>query len=344
MTSRSGKYHPLLHRFTVITAVFTLFLIFVGGLVKSTESGLSVPDWPTTYGENMFLFSPDKMVGGVFYEHGHRLFASLVGAMILFQAGWFLLKESRIWVKRTAISTLIVVIFQGILGGLTVKFLLPVWISSAHAILAQMTLCLTVLLAIATSKYWIQTSLSFVPKKLFYLALFFTVVVWIQLVLGAVMRHSEAGLAAFDFPGMYGEIMPEFSNSHIYNEMRNQFIWDQIDADGKIPEHRDLLDEHLEDLTPFKLFIHFAHRVWGLVVFIVSVIYMLSVLKGNSIPVFLKGACILTTLAIIIQAMLGIFTIWSLRDIYITTSHVANGAFILALCFFQTAWTWRLKT
>lgn len=318
--------------------------MFIGGLVKSTESGLSVPDWPTTYGENMFLFSPEKMVGGIFYEHGHRLSASLVGAMILIQAIWFLFREKRLWVRKCAVITLCVVIIQGILGGLTVKFLLPVWISSAHAVLAQMTLCLTVLLMISTSKSWIKTSLSPAPAKLFYWMAVLTSVVWIQLIIGAVMRHSEAGLAAFDFPTMYGEIIPEFSKSHVYNEMRNQFIWDQIDAAGKIPDHRELLDEHLAALTPFKVFIHFIHRFWGFIVFGMTTAYMVVLFREKNIPGFLNTAGILTMTAILSQVALGVFTIWSLRDIYIATSHVANSAFILALCFFQAAWTWRLKT
>ena len=158
------------------------------------------------------------------------------------------------------------------------------------------------------------------------------------------MRHSEAGLAAFDFPTMYGEIIPDFSKSHVYNEMRNQFIWDHIDAAGKTPDHRDLLDEHLEALTPFKVFIHFMHRLCGFIVFCISTTYLAVLFREKNIPGFLNATGTLTMIAILFQVTLGVFTIWSLRDIYIATSHVANGAFILALCSFQTAWTWKLKT
>src|SRR5262249_33562860 len=126
-----------LHRFAVFTACSTVLLIFVGGLVTSTDSGLSVPDWPTTYGWNMFTFPVSKWVGGILYEHGPRLLASLVGFLTVILTIWTWSKESRKWVRWLSVAALATVIMQGILGGLTVRFLLPPAVSTAHACLAQ---------------------------------------------------------------------------------------------------------------------------------------------------------------------------------------------------------------
>ena len=120
-----------LHRFAVATAVATLFLIFAGGLVTSTESGLSVPDWPLSYGRLM-----PPMVGGVFYEHGHRMVATAVGILTILLAVWLSRREPRAWVRRLGYAALAAVVAQGVLGGLTVLFLLPMAVSVAHACLA----------------------------------------------------------------------------------------------------------------------------------------------------------------------------------------------------------------
>src|SRR5262249_39781478 len=108
-----------LHRFAVATAVATLLLIVAGGLVTSTESGLSVPDWPTIYGQNMFTFPPSKWVGGIRFEHTHRLIASTVGALTIVLAIWLARREPRAWVRRLGFSALAAVVAQGLLGGLT---------------------------------------------------------------------------------------------------------------------------------------------------------------------------------------------------------------------------------
>src|SRR5438034_9800525 len=111
-----------LHRFALLTACSTALLIFVGGLVTSTGSGLSVPDWPTSYGWNMFTFPVSKWVGGIRYEHSHRLIASTVGFLTIIMAGWTWKVEPRRWVRRLAFAALGAVILQGLLGGLTVLF------------------------------------------------------------------------------------------------------------------------------------------------------------------------------------------------------------------------------
>src|SRR5438132_12273459 len=125
-----SPFAPWRHRLSLLLVASTLALIFVGGLVTSTGSGLSVPDWPLSYGRVM-----PPMVGGVFYEHGHRMVASTVGFLTLVLALWTAQAERRATVRRLAWAALAAVIAQGLLGGLTVLFLLPKAISIAHACL-----------------------------------------------------------------------------------------------------------------------------------------------------------------------------------------------------------------
>src|ERR1700754_2265798 len=119
----------MLHRFAKLVAACTVILVLAGSFVTSTGSGLSVPDWPTTYGWNMFTFPPSKWVGGIFYEHGHRLIASTVGFLTIVLSAWLWFTERRRWLRWLGISALVAVVAQGILGGLTVLFFLPAPIS-----------------------------------------------------------------------------------------------------------------------------------------------------------------------------------------------------------------------
>ena len=146
----------MLHRFATFVAGCTVLLVLAGSLVTSTGSGLSVPDWPTTYGWNMFTFPPSKWVGGILYEHGHRLIASGVGFLTIVLAGWLWLQEPRRWMAWLGVAALGTVVAQGVLGGLTVLFFLPAAVSTAHAGLAEIFLCLTIAIALFTSPGWIE--------------------------------------------------------------------------------------------------------------------------------------------------------------------------------------------
>ena len=142
-----------LHRFALATALMTVGLIAVGGLVTSHEAGMAVPDWPTSYGYNMFLFPISKWVGGIFYEHSHRLFASGVGFLTTILAVWLWVKEPRRWVRWLGVAAFFSVVLQGVLGGLRVT-LLKAQIGIFHAILAQMFLVLLCAIALFTSSWW----------------------------------------------------------------------------------------------------------------------------------------------------------------------------------------------
>src|SRR2546422_7707118 len=145
----------MLHRFAQLVAACTILLVLAGSLVTSTGSGLSVPDWPTSYGWSMFTFPPSRWVGGILYEHGHRLIASTVGFLTIVLAAWLWVQDPRRWMKRLGLTALGAVIAQGVLGGLTVLFFLPAPVSTAHAGLAEIFFCITVAIALFTSPRWI---------------------------------------------------------------------------------------------------------------------------------------------------------------------------------------------
>src|ERR1700704_5488131 len=199
----------MLHRFAKLVAACTVILVLAGSFVTSTGSGLSVPDWPTTYGWNMFSFPPSKWVGGILYEHGHRLIASTVGFLTIILAAWLAFADPRRWMKWLGAGALGAVIAQGLLGGLTVLFFLPAAISTAHAGLAEIFFGMTVAIAIFTSPGWIagydmnaaidapagshhQGGHAAPPLR--YIATTATLLIYAQILVGATMRHTGAGL------------------------------------------------------------------------------------------------------------------------------------------------------
>src|SRR6476660_7288461 len=139
-----------LNRFAILVACATFFLIIAGALVTSHDAGLATSDWPLSNGQ---VFP--KMVGNLFWEHGHRMVATTVGLLTIVLMVYALLKEKRAWVRRLSVVALAGVIAQGLLGGLTVKLMLPLAVSAAHATLAQLFFCTTVSLAVFTSRSWI---------------------------------------------------------------------------------------------------------------------------------------------------------------------------------------------
>src|SRR5271169_1197354 len=191
LTSRTIPYNQAYHRFAVFLAGATLLLIVLGALVTSNDAGLSVPDWPTSFGS---LYKIPPMVGGVKYEHGHRMFAEFVGLLIIVMAVWTQRVEQRKWMKLLGWIALAAVIGQGVLGGLTVLFYLPWVISTAHATLAQTIFCVVIAMALFTSKGWLQDSQPIAEHGLTLatptLAAITAGCVWVQLILGAAFRHT----------------------------------------------------------------------------------------------------------------------------------------------------------
>ena len=177
-----------LNRFAILVACATFFLIIAGALVTSNDAGLATSDWPLSNGQ---VFP--KMVGNLFWEHGHRMVATTVGLLTIGLMVYVLLKEKRSWVRKLSVVALAGVIAQGLLGGLTVKLLLPLAVSAAHATLAQLFFCTTVSLAVFTSRSWIEAApigeeKGTVPVR--YLCTAALITIFLQLILGATLRHS----------------------------------------------------------------------------------------------------------------------------------------------------------
>ena len=188
---QDSVYKPGLHRFAKLLALCTLFLVIAGGLVTSNDAGLSVPDWPLSYGKLM-----PKMEGGIFYEHGHRMIATLVGFLTVVLAIWIWRADRRPWMKRLGLVAVLAVIAQGVLGGMTVIYLLPKSVSVSHACLAQLFFSLTVALALFTSESW-KRGMAQVEDRgwpsVRMLALAAPICVVGQLALGAAARHKAIG-------------------------------------------------------------------------------------------------------------------------------------------------------
>ena len=171
-------------------ASVTFLLIIAGALVTSNDAGLSVPDWPTSFGS---LYKIPHLVGGVKFEHTHRMIAQFVGFLSIILAVWTWRADPRRWMKYLGVTALGLVIAQGILGGLTVLFYLPPAISSAHAALAQTFFCVVVLIALFTGRSWVEETPQLesddLRPSLFTLALLSIFVLYVQLILGAMFRH-----------------------------------------------------------------------------------------------------------------------------------------------------------
>jgi cytochrome c oxidase assembly protein subunit 15 len=201
------RYNAPLHRFAALTAFSTLLLLAAGGLVTSTGSSLAVPDWPLSFGQ---VFP--KMEGGVLYEHGHRMIAAAVGLLTTVLMIWLLRAEPRAWVRKLGVAAFLAVLAQGLLGGITVLLKLPLLVSMGHACLGQGFFCITVALTLATSREWIQPA---PPARredavpgLRALGVMTTVFIFLQLILGALVRHTGAGLSIPDFPLSFGRLVP----------------------------------------------------------------------------------------------------------------------------------------
>ncbi len=218
MAQRSTSLARWLNRFAWFTAVATLLLICSGGMVTSKGVGLAVPDWPTTFGYNMFLFPVSKWIGGVLFEHTHRLIASTVGFLTIILAIWLWRTEDRPAVRTLGLLAVGGVILQGILGGLRVTMLKD-QIGIFHACLAQAFLGLIVLIAIVTTDFWRTLSQNSTVlngqvhqrfRRVKQFAIVATTLIYVQLALGATMRHQHKDLAILDFPTANGAWIPQY--------------------------------------------------------------------------------------------------------------------------------------
>jgi len=336
-TPESSALTPFvwLRRFTKLVVAATLYLIFMGAQVKSHEAGLSVPDWPNTYGQNMFLFPPSQWVGGIGYEHTHRLFASLVGFLSIITAVWLTIRDPRHWVRGLAYGALALVIIQGIFGGITVLLLLPAPVSTLHALFAQAFLMLTIIVAYTQSKEHrtrIETGKSEPPNPVLKPALWVVAAVYIQLLLGAFMRHTEAGLAIPDFPTTGGRWFPVFNEATL--AWINQWRFDYSFEAGGVG---------LEPVTMGQVLIHFAHRLGAVFVLTTVVIATRAACRvRKELPKVWRAALLLDGV-VVYQLVLGMYVVWSHKEPLHTSSHVVTGAAILGIATLLALRAWPLN-
>jgi cytochrome c oxidase assembly protein subunit 15 len=278
-----------LHGYAVITGFATFVLIIAGGLVTSTDSGLAVPDWPLSYG---MLFPP--MVGGIFYEHGHRMIAGTVGLMMAALAIWTWRRDARAWVRRLAWIALGTVVIQAILGGITVLWFLPPLVSTSHLGTAMLFFALVSALAVTTSRGWTAVP----PRRpvagslpLPRLAALTTLVVYAQILLGAAMRHTGAGLACPDFPLCNGAFLPP--------------------------------------LTSAALALHLSHRVGAVVVAVLVLLVAERAWARHPDLSELRRPALAAVALVGLQVLLGALSVLSRLSVGMTTAHVAGGALLL---------------
>jgi cytochrome c oxidase assembly protein subunit 15 len=277
----------LLHWLALITLSATTFLVFAGGMVTSTGSGLAVPDWPLSFGS----LNP-SMVGGVFYEHGHRLIAGGVALLTTFLALLAWRVEPRAGVRRLAWAALGLVLAQALLGGLTVLFLLPTAISVAHAATANLFFAVVAALTWLTSSASSSTPAEPEPGRSApggWIVL--AVVIYGQMLLGALMRHTGAGLAIPDFPLMFGRLIPP--------------------------------------LDTWPVAIHFAHRMGALLVILLAIPVLAATLRAAGRAQHLLGPAATMTMLLPLQAALGALTVWTGKAPILTSLHVVGGTLCL---------------
>jgi cytochrome c oxidase assembly protein subunit 15 len=190
LNSIAATYNRAHHTFAICIAWATFVVITAGALVTSNDAGLSVPDWPTSFG---YLVKVPHFVGGVRYEWTHRMLAGSLITLTLAIAIWTLVAEKRRWMRWLAIGAFCTVIAQAILGGLTVLLFQPPLVSTAHAAVAQTFFCIAVAIAMFTGRKWVEEHprVEFDQRRpsLFTLTLLSIFVLYVQLFLGGMFRH-----------------------------------------------------------------------------------------------------------------------------------------------------------
>ena len=304
-------YKPFLFWFGFFTLIWITFLLYAGGFTTSIRAGMAFLDWPLSNGSinpEGWLENEDMMA-----EHSHRLLGAIMGLLSVALCVTAYLQRASPRIRKLGIWLVIIVVTQGLLGGLRVKLdalnldidhnLYAQTFAVAHGTLAQIFLCLLVAFTVMNSKSWIQRKAGFTvaPSSsvgLFGLIACLTII--LQLIIGAVMRHSYAGLAITSFPYSHPDgywIPPAFN---------------------------------------FKVAIHFAHRVGGIVVSIAIIAFTMKIWRESQSRKALGNLAITLIALLGFQIYLGAMTIWTVRNPHVATFHMLNGAFLLSICWMMT--------
>lgn len=324
------QYNRGLHIVALLTAVATFPLIFMGGLVTSHQAGMSVPDWPNSYGYNMFLFPPRLWIGGILYEHTHRLMGTVVGMLSIVLCIWAWKVEPRRWVRWLAVGVLAAVILQGVVGGLRVV-LVNLDLAIVHACFAQAFFCLTALMCIVTSKWWQDRRTTGSQPLLgaqhglktrdtnngvVHVAVAAVIVVYLQLIIGATMRHYQAGLAIPDLPLAYGKLLPPATTLGL----------------AEVNAHR-AWQLHEAPVSLTQVWLHFGHRVGAIIVTLVLGAVIFRAIRDHRTERKLVTPAVVLALLLLIQLTLGVLTVLWKKPADVASTHVAVGALILVTTF-----------
>lgn len=357
MTSGWTFARTALHWWAVATAVLTFVLLCSGGLVTSHGAGLAVPDWPNSFGYNMFAFPISRWVEGIFFEHSHRLIATFVGLFTAVFAAWLWVSESKgearwiglggivavvlllgvrvmpvylalaalapvaivtaFWLHRNdgerlrwlGMAALAAVVLQGVLGGLRVVWLKD-QIGIFHALLAQSFFVLITLLAIMTSRRFAEKRWAdFEPRPaLRWWALGATLLIFLQLGLGATMRHEHIGLSIPDFPLAYGRLLPDTTAAAM----------EKINATRQAG--------HEMPTTALQIWIQMIHRFVAVAIALAVAIFFGKARRSTKAVQFWSAVWLAM---IFLQIGLGAWTIWSKKAADVATAHMALGALSL---------------
>ena len=337
MSART-QYSPWLNRFAIATALATFILIGFGGLVTSKGVGMAVPDWPNTFGYNMFLVPFDQWIGkyGIFEEHSHRLMASFVGLLTIILAVWLRMKDNRKWVRRLGFGAVVLVVVQGILGGLRVTEINPN-LGLIHGAVAQLFLIMICGIALITSSWWhrarVKDYVSFVSIQGTLVVLIS--LIFVQLLLGATMRHQHAGLAIWDFPLAHGQFWPATDEASVAKYNNNRYeLQKSLHAAEQLYDAEGYPKRYLSsgnDILAWHVWLQMLHRLGALVTLALAIALVVKARQrlGQS-HLFTKMVFVMLAL-VIAQAGLGVWTLLSNKAADVATGHVLLGAVCLAL-------------
>jgi heme a synthase len=307
---RSAAHKPWLARFCIVALLWATCLLYAGGFTTSIQAGMAFLDWPLSNGSinpDGWLTEPDKRA-----EHSHRLLGATVGMLTLTIAVWVHLRERRRWMRRLGWTAAALVVAQGALGGARVLFdrlntgadhnLVAQVFAIAHGCTAQVFLCALVAIAVASTRLWIERAGGLqraASPALRRAGLLACGALFVQLLLGAVMRHSHAGLAIPTFP---------------------------LTAEGSL----------LPSAWDFRVGVHFAHRAWALVVLVALMYFAGRLWAARGAGRVLGVSALALTLGLALQIQLGALVIWTTRNPHAATLHMLGGAFLLAVCWGAT--------
>ncbi|WP_428390098.1 COX15/CtaA family protein [Mucisphaera sp.] len=318
-----APYRRTLHALAILLALSTFTLIGFGGHVTSLDAGLAVPDWPGTFGYNMFLAPLEVWFYdvGTFWEHAHRLIGSWVGFLTLLLGTGLAIWAPKPWLRWLGIPMIILVIIQGLMGGFRVTEESQI-LAAVHGVVGQVFFAIVIFVIVATGGLWTRATIREKAKRTLggrlttYACWSVVAVLFVQLALGASIRHFDAERAIPDAPLSYGSLVPPMNQQQLDTAILN------------LPEN--LIDRVPIDTTAGKVHLHFTHRAWAIVVILVTALAGWLVLtqmagRGEVLVPLINVVALMAA-----QVMLGIMTVWAEIHPTFATMHQSLGALLLA--------------